>query len=302
MTTIGNLKNAVAPYKGQLFVASPEVLPDWIVGLELEIEEFNTEHYREFDGFSFTDDGSLRSSEKGVGVEAITLPIKIEHTRNLLTRFFKHFNINETNYSERCSVHIHFNVQPLEWEQLSTICLVYQTVERVLFQFIGNDRDQNIFCVPWSQCNLTCNIIPNIERYKQDALRGWQKYTALNLIPIFDQGTIEFRHMHGTCDVDKIMLWIGIISKMFKYALYAPLEKVIQDIKYMNTISNYQGWLNSIFEELTPHLQTQGYDAVLAQGVVDTKLMFMDSGKEKNKIVTPRPRYTNPVFEFAENV
>ena len=275
--TIGeSIGRSTPSYKHKSFVTSHEVLPEWIVGLELEIEGFDEEAERSFAGVDFTNDGSLRHSNKGRGIEAITSPIQIQYVRNLLTRFFEHYYIDETNYSERCSVHIHFNVQPLEWEHLSSICLIYQTVERVLFKFIGNDRDQNIFCVPWNQCNLTCNIIPSIKKYKDYAFRGWQKYTSLNLLPVLDKGTIEFRHMHGTCDVDKIMVWIGIISKMFKYAMTHPTEKILRDIQYMSTISNYQSWMSLIFEELTPNLQTVNYDVELAQGVVDTKLMFMN--------------------------
>lgn len=283
--TIGkDLGRITLAYKDTTFKASPEVLPEWIVGLELEIEGWDGEAERDFVGFEFTDDGSLRNSDNGRGIEAITAPIQIQYVRDLLTRFFKHYHIDGTNYSERCSVHVHFNVQPLEWEQLSSICLIYQTVERVLFKFIGSDRDQNIFCVPWSQCNLTCNIIPNIKKYRHDAFRGWQKYTSLNLLPILDKGTIEFRHMHGTCDVDKIMMWIGIISKMFKYAMAHPTEKILMDIQYMNTISNYQAWMYLIFEELTPYLQTVNYDVELAQGVVDTKLMFMNKEAENRNV------------------
>ena len=257
-------------------------IPDWLVGLELEIEEFNPDVDRIFPGFVFTDDGSLRSTNGGIGIEAITKPVSIQFVPGMLEGFFEQFEISHGNYSERCSTHVHFNVEPLEFYQVSTICLVYQAVEQLLFKFIGNDRENNIFCVPWNQCNLSYNIVGDIDgglaglRFKK-----WQKYSALNLIPITHQGTIEFRHLEGTCDVKRIMNWIALISKIFEYAMRVPLEDAKKEIVFMNTVSNYHQWMSNIFGDYLHLIQVPGYERVLAKGVIDCKLM-LSKGKMKS--------------------
>ena len=267
-------------------------LPDQLLGIELEIEGFSPLHNREFGGFTFTTDGSLRANEHGDGIEAVSKPIAAKNLGPLLTAFFKKYGITDENYSERCSTHIHFNVQDFEWEQLSVLLLVYQTVERLLFSFIGQERDMNIFCVPWSQCNLTFSIVNSLRKSVDSGdrvIRGWQKYTALNLAPVQTQGTVEFRHLHGTCDVQLILQWVSLISQMFRYAKSINSDDAEKQIIMMNSVSNYEGWLEDIFREHTPLLYSGHLARDLSRGVIDTKLML-----QGHAITIPRPRLTNP--------
>jgi hypothetical protein len=248
---------------------------NWLVGCELEIEGWKPEDRTTFGGFTFTNDNSLRARDGLVGIEAITLPTAIKHIPSLLTAFYQHFKITEKNYSERCSLHVHFNALPLTFEQVSTICLLYQTVEDLLFKFVGHDRDQNIFCVPWSQSNISYNIVSKMtETEGNEIFRRWQKYSALNLIPITTQGTMEFRHLPGTCDVKKITTWIALLASLFDYAQQVDLEKAKYQITNMNTVSNYHEWLNMVFGKWADALRCEGFEAVLAQGVINSKLML----------------------------
>ena len=189
--------------------------PDLIVGLELEIERWPTppEDCRHR-GFTFTSDGSLRNS----GVEAITKPTKLKNIPNLLKSFFTHFEVTEDNYSDRCSIHVHVNCQDLSVEQVRTICLLYQAVERILFNFVDDSRRGNIFCVPWCESGVADRFVPRFLDDPVSTIRIWQKYSALNLLPLRELGTIEFRHLEGTCDLGKIITWLDIISHIFSYA------------------------------------------------------------------------------------
>lgn len=261
-------------------------LPEWLVGLELEIEGFNPEIERRFGGFTFTEDGSLRAREGGVGIEAISLPVATKFVPALLTAFYDKFQIGEKNYTERCSTHVHFNALPLTFDQVSTISLLYQTVEDLLFKYVGHDRDQSIFCVPWNQSNLSYSVVNKLSKsndHTHEVFRRWQKYSALNLIPLTTQGTLEFRHLHGTRDVKVITTWIALLSKLFEYALNVDLEKAKYQIVNMNTVSNYHEWLNNVFGKWADALRCEGFEAVLSQGVINSKLML-------NKI--DEPAYT----------
>lgn len=262
-------------YKSKHKITPDIPMSGWLVGLELEIENFNPEVIRTFGGLTFTDDGSLRTTKDGIGIEAITKPLEIQMVEGLLTGFFAKFGITNRNYSERCSTHVHFNVEPLEWSHIAALCLVYQTVERLLFKFVGDERENSIFCVPWNQCNLSYQVVSNLETRGPSVLRKWQKYSALNLLPIHIQGTVEFRHLGGTCDVKKIMTWIILLAKIFQYITQTPFQTVKNEIINMNTVSNYYDWTYQVFGQYVEYIQYPDYAKDLAQGVIESKLQLM---------------------------
>lgn len=252
------------------------VNPDLIVGLELEIE--NWPYFdAAFRGFTFHSDGSLR----GASTEAVTRPMYSKYVPEKLESFFKKFGVTEENYSERCSVHVHVNCQNLAVEQVAAICLLYQVTERVLFSFIGNERDTNIFCVPWSQCNLSSRMLGRLLQDANYTVRGWQKYTALNLLPLRDRGTIEFRHMEGTCDVKRITTWLNIIGSIVKYATSRHIDDIRSQIASLNTNSNYEMFIYSVFGDLVEVFTD--LRANLQQGVIDCKVAMIGANEPVKK-------------------
>jgi len=260
---------------------------DLIVGVELEIEGW--EHgVPRHTGFSFEEDGSLRNN----GMEAITKPTKAKYIPKLLEGFFKHFEITPDNYSGRCSTHVHVNCQDLTTDQVQIVCLLYQVLERPLFGFIGHERDGNIFCVPWNQCNLTFDFVKKFTEDPHSTARTWQKYTALNLIPLRDRGTLEFRHLEGTCDVERITAWINIISSMFKYAMNNTYDDFKTSIINMNSISNYGDFIHQVLGEYAVHITSQPtYQEDISVGVVDCKLCMINDAnitKKEQKTKTAR--------------
>jgi hypothetical protein len=271
------------------------VLPDQLIGVELEIEDFPTTIRHAFDGMGFTTDGSLRNN----GMEIITAPTACKYIPASLTAFFKRFEITDRNYSERCSTHVHFNMQERSPEQVAVICLLYQSVERLLFRFIGNDRDHSIFCVPWQQSNLTYQLVENLcSKDILSPLRRWQKYSALNLMPLLDKGTIEFRHMHGTHDVNLICSWINLCSRLIKFADTHTLEETKQQIINMNTVSNYRQWIDTLFGGQSALLFAMpDYELDLERGIIECKYMLMGKDDSTEAKFTFRPdamRFINP--------
>jgi len=252
-----------------------------LVGIELEIENFDVNLEQRFGGFHFTADGSLRSTGNGIGIEAITSPVPISNVPGLLTAFFNRYEITESNYSERCSTHVHFNVLDLTPEQLATLGLLYQTVERLLFQYVSPNRKDSIFCVPWYQSGLTYDYVTSMMENPKST-KNWQKYSALNLIPIYVQGSIEFRHLEGTCDVTRITNWISFIGKLFDAATTKSLAEVRDELCNMNTVSNYREWLTTLFGGYAEHfLNLPDYERALFHGVVDSKYMLSSGEKAK---------------------
>ena len=253
--------------------------PDLIVGIECEIEGWSVEDELRHVGFHFETDGSLRNN----GMEAITKPTKSKYVPALLESLYKHYKITENNYSQRCSTHVHVNCQDMTLEQVKLLALLYQVLERPIFGFIGHDRQDNIFCVPWSQCNLSVDFAHRFIYDPNYTVRSWQKYTALNLLPLRDRGTVEFRHLEGTCDVERITAWLNIIGMMHKYAREHDYSDFKDTIMNMNSVSNYGAFIESVLGEHSRHLTSlPTYQEDISLGVVDCKLCML-SEKEKTE-------------------
>jgi len=256
--------------------------PDLIVGLELEIEGWEHEE-PQHRGFSFTSDGSLR----GPSIEAITKPTRSKFVPQLLEGFFGHFEVSKKNYSERCSVHVHVNCQDLTKQQLRNVCMIYQAVERVLFSWIGEVREQNIFCIPWYQCNISSRFVYKFLSNTDETVRRWQKYTALNLLPLREQGTIEFRHLEGTCDLHRITTWLNFIGAIFRCACSLTYKELRATIADMNSVSNYGAFIEQVFDEYAVELiSLPNYREDLATGIVDCKLLLIDDNKVNEETVS----------------
>jgi hypothetical protein len=273
--------------------------PDLLVGIECEIENWPFDIEKQHFGFTFEADGSLRNN----GYEAITAPTYTKHVPYILSTLFKRFNITQdNNYSTRCSTHVHVNCQNMTTEQVKMLCLLYQVLERPIFGFIGHERQDNIFCVPWSQCNMSYDFAHKFMRDPSATTRYWQKYTALNILPLRDRGTVEFRHLEGTCDVKRIVNWLNIIGSMVKFACEYSYEEFRQIILDMNSVSNYGAFIEQVLGQhayLLTDLPT--YQEDIALGVVDCKLcLISEVANSKTKKAAVRVEPANPAFDIAE--
>lgn len=253
-----------------------------ILGVEVETERLQRSHgwYSErlFPNWTVTQDNSLR----GASGEFVTIPMKASNLLPALQNFYSITGFTEENFTDRCSIHVHANVQDFTVDQLVSLTLMYQTVEDIFFEFVGHWRDTNLYCIPWSQCRMSYKMIPSMLRSDGafiESMRGWQKYTALNLLPILNQGTVEFRHMHGTADMDKISTWVKMISHLMYAAKSSTFEEVLNTVKDLNTSSQYQRWFERILGGVLPY--DDRYRAPLFQGIVNAKYSFLTLDPKK---------------------
>lgn len=297
---------AVVPYVNNKAKPIVNPAPGLLYGIELEIENCNPEWVTV--GFTATDDGSLRNH----GWEFISKPMTYSVAAYCLETFFNknkpkevkddhNMPTNESNYSDRTSIHVHANCQNLTIEQVATVCLIYQVYEKLLFNFIGNDRDKNIFCVPWHETQLSYKIINSLSKGGLDGIRRWQKYTALNLLPLQDKGTIEFRHMHGNSDLEFILSWMRLIGHMFAYAVETPLEAAKKMFIHLNTSSLYNHSLDTVFKADSKLLRTPNFEQVLEEGVLEMKYSLLDLDKKKieQRITEVQERMRNQIQRDA---
>ncbi len=233
------------------------------LGIEVEVENI-----RRWDNdcpyWSITDDGSLRNN----GREFISLPIRAWRVEQALTQLQKELN-PDVDFSERTSVHIHMNVRTLTLAQLEAMILTYLVFERTLFRYVGHKRDESIFCVPIHSTTLGYNLYELI--YDKQLSIDWFKYTALNLIPVMEKGTVEFRHMYGTLDKNVLMPWINMLLGLKVYALRNSPEYIKNRILELNTTSQFRMFGEEVFGIYIQHLWDEHFNSDVEQCITYIK-------------------------------
>lgn len=268
-----------------------------ICGVELEIENLldSVHHYRELTEsyFDVVEDGSLRP--RGQAWEFVSKPMPLAKLLPTVEWLFEELSIKETNYSDRCSIHLHVNVQDMTRSQLSTLALAYSVLEDVIFHFVneyqkveeqGYCRDSNIYCVPWNQCRISHRLVDDLFGM-QNKIRDWNKYTALNFLPVAEKGTIEWRHMHGTCNMEKIRIWFNLIGALVDFAKSTDFEDMLTTVKTLNDSSAYQQFFNSVTKGTLPY--DPNYAKLLSDGVVNAKYCLNQFRIVKEKMDVPDP-------------
>jgi hypothetical protein len=266
--------------------------PTLLYGVELEIENC-TDNMR-VPGMRVEADGSLRNN----GLEFITEPMELPQLIKVLTSFFAKNALTEHNYSERTSIHVHTNCTDLTPTQVASICVIYQVFEKVLFNFIGNDRSSNIFCVPWSETTVNYRTVNALLSSDMYVAKEWHKYTALNLNPLCSYGTIEWRHMEGTHDLEKIILWLQIIGSIYAYATTMEYDDVLKTVIGLNTTSQYNAIVDLVFGRFSEQLKYPGSVMDIEDGVLNLKYSLSKPAKMSFKLPANPPAFD----EFFNNV
>lgn len=195
--------------------SSVPVSTKFIAGTELEIESVLNAPGKPTN-WKLEIDGSLRNE----GREFISPPLDTENLINGFKKIHASFVSYEEypKFSERTSIHVHVNCLDLETTQVKQIILWYALFEPVFFAMVNPIRANNIHCVPLDQTHL-CGV------YKKplpEMVSKWSKYTALNLMPLSSQGTIEFRHMEGHDDSEKFEWWLKTLENLWKFGAGTP--------------------------------------------------------------------------------
>lgn len=260
--------------------------PDLIVGVELETENAqvvsNNMSLQQWMGenmLRIENDGSLRGNH---AYEFISAPMKMRHITPLLEDFFSKTQFNAENYSDRCSVHVHVNCTDMRTDEIAAIALLYTVFEDILFEFVGGEREENIYCIPWNQCRNHLDLVYNLLNDPVSALRKWVKYTALNVQPLSTYGTIEFRHMHGTADIRKLERWMDIIGQLVLVARTEGLESLTEIIKTLNSSSEYEMLFRRVMHGVE---YDERYASKMEDGVIFAKYSLVNL--RTNKKATP---------------
>ena len=209
------------------------------------------------------EDGSLRNH--GKEFKSVALPTS--RVQLALEQLFNGLN-PDIDFSSRTSIHVHVDVRGLTINQLITVLFTYAVLENVLFKFAGVHRRNSIFCNPITETRLF-NQLNISDKHNLRAMFDtvWGKYSAMNLNPVRQFGTVEFRQFPGSADITKLCIWIDLLTRIKVYAYKHSLEHVVTEISQLNTTSEYRKFVNSVFGELIAYLDTTSLLADMEKAV-----------------------------------
>jgi hypothetical protein len=232
----------------------PKVESNHVIGIEVEVEAVQASGISLMNAWYTEADGSLRNN----GIEFITHPIEAMYAPFALNHLMNDYMTTQSCFSPRTSVHVHLNAQDMTHEQVLNLVIVYSLWERLLFQFAGRGRMKNVYCVPLTECSLLNNLVSKGSFNE----RNWSKYTSLNLLPLGSHGTLEFRHMHGSRDVEKLSTWINLICKLKDYVLKNDTKTIRSMVGSMDDGFPFEDLMKDVFGEFTKVLKYNSSDDI----------------------------------------
>ena len=259
---------------GKGFPEEIEKLPEHIkkavltkgCGIEVECENITTflldDYY-----WAWHKDNSLRNNP----IEWVTkfgLRVKdMQYALDILSRGIEAEKFpGGFSFSERTSVHVHLDCRYHSGDNVRSLVILYTLVENSLFNFAGETRKHNIFCVPLRQTLKE-------EHYNTwDMVGNWDKYCAINLRALREYGTVEFRHMEGNMNPRRIFNWVMLLALLVEASRRMTLEEVKQLVRDIKGESRYRLALEKIFYNYTDLLHWNDRD--IDRACSDSKLYF----------------------------
>lgn len=123
---------------------------------------------------------------------------------------------SEVDESVRAGVHVHMNVQQFTAKEVFTFATLYFIMEELLVKYCGENREGNLFCLRSQDAEYQLFAIQeavetkNWANIKTDNLR----YASLNFQSLFKYGSLEFRSMRSTRNLDLIYQWVEILEEL----------------------------------------------------------------------------------------
>lgn len=236
-----------------------------LFGVELELEnppdwkdvELNKIHQ----SYQIVHDGSLRN-----GCEYVSAII---HNKTL-ERFFTNTEFifsKPHTASIRCSTHVHINARNLSLPQIRNWTTVYAVVEDALFSFCDPLRKGNNYCYSITHTKPTKSTLKQ-KQSQQDSL----KYCAVNSGSLVDKGTLEFRQLEGTTDINKLKQWLCLLFDVYNYGINVERSELKRTLDELSSTSPYEAFLDSVFGEHRRWLRLTDHRSAMEDNITWAKL------------------------------
>jgi hypothetical protein len=112
--------------------------------------------------------------------------------------------------------------------------------------------------------------------------KRWHKYTALNIIPLQKIGTVEFRHLQGTGDIEIFTEWVTSLENLWHLCQRESLDE--QTLSQPEMISR---WFNSLFFH-SSRIQAMKFSIpnLISNSLLDVKLSLLKGTQNEIPLTT----------------
>lgn len=233
------------------------------LGIEIEVEGVNLPA-RVGESWRVDRDGSLR----GESYEYVSKPIKYSELTSTLDQLKDAYRRSDSVVHEsiRAGVHVHRNVQNFTPVQLFNLSISYFAIEDLLMKWAGENREGNHFCLRAKDGEFVLFQLQRvadtrlIKHLNTDTIR----YCSLNLYSLFKYGTVEFRGMRGTANLDAIKLWTEMI-----YALTENSKRFLDPLDIIMSMSGSgeDSFLRTLLPDHHALLTYPGYETDIRDSI-----------------------------------
>jgi hypothetical protein len=225
---------------------------DTLLGVEVEAESvkgWNADLDARAGYWLSKEDGSLRNG----GMEFVFAePLFGADAVAAVEYLCKTAQLNKWSISERTGLHVHVDVRSMELEQFRLMLTTYALMEPLVYNWVGDRRQENMFCLPWYHADTDIDLIAYVlSRGEKEPLKAKQvlkdlkKYTGLNLTATYNFGTVEYRQLKTTFDFNRIIMWLNIVLSIKKFA--CTFNGTPDDVMHLGRTLGAQGLAIKVF-------------------------------------------------------
>lgn len=196
-----------------------------MIGLELEIEgrglARSCAHKGAVSGSYWATvlDGSLRGEAREYILSTPCTPEEMPDLVHALYATFKEIGTT-LRLSNRCSTHVHINMRGRTINLVTSAIVLWTMFEDVVIPWAGEERTTNHFCL--STRDAPASLIPTWTSYLRSGTGNFDrhnlKYTAFNVLPIFEKGSVEVRCGPVPTDANRVVTWATFCHSLIEYS------------------------------------------------------------------------------------
>lgn len=228
----------VAEYFGKrqprLTAEHPSIVMQCGVGIELEMEGVS---HIEAGLWNCTEDGSLRD-----GCELVCAqPYNGQQLFRAIHNLSEAVKDSGAEGTWRCSTHVHVDVRDCNANIVKKIILGWAFYEKLMFKCSGFHRYRSNFCPAFAV--VQAQVMNASSAFNYDGpeffnriVNTWDKYTSLNLLPLSQYGSVEFRISEPKWKRSQLLNLVNRFLMLKKLAVDNAEMNNEEYIEHLNTV------------------------------------------------------------------
>lgn len=218
------------------------------IGIEIEMETTSPLNFEPFvEHWNFENDGSLR----GFGTEfVLKKPIPIKSVKTVMdkTRSSLKDHGVEIVDTVRAGIHIHINMQKYKLKDVLKFLTCYYAMETALTNYCGRGRQGNLFCLRARDAAYAISLLESAVQAEDFYMlqTNQLRYSAMNLQSLFSFGSLEFRALATTPNLEKVEEVVEILSRIRDYS--TKIDDCWDNISMISGMGPYE-WIRGIIGE-----------------------------------------------------